>query len=278
MTDARQATPELPASLALVGAGKMGGAMLAGWLAAGLDPRAVTVVDPHPSDTMRALAERSGVSLNPPGLPAPPEVLVLAIKPQALAAAAPGLLPFLSAGTMIVSILAGQTVSDIARACPGARAIVRAMPNLPAAIGRGATGAYPSPEVSEAQRAVAAGLLGAVGSVEWVEREDEIDAVTAVSGSGPAYLFHLVECLAAAGEAAGLESGLSARLARATIVGAADLLRATGEDPARLRENVTSPGGTTAAALAVLQGEGGLGPLMTEAVLAARRRAAELSG
>ncbi len=265
----------LPASLVLAGAGKMGGAMLNGWLAGGLPAERVGVIDPTPSADLVS----RGFVLDPADASAPsPEVLVLAIKPQTLDSAGPDLARFAGPGTLVVSVLAGKTVADLARALPGAGAFVRAMPNLPASIGRGATGAYAGPDTTSRQRDVANGLLGANGVVEWVEREELIDAVTAVSGSGPAYLFHLVECLAAAGVAAGLESGLAGRLARATVTGAAALLDSSDLEPAELRRNVTSPGGTTAAALDIFMSDDGLGPLMRKAVSAAKRRAGELSG
>jgi pyrroline-5-carboxylate reductase len=271
-------TPDLPSSLILVGAGKMGAAMLQGWLSAGLDPAGVAVIEPSPSPELTALAASSGFRLNPePAGTQPPEILVLGIKPQMLDQVGPGLAAFIGRDTLVVSILAGKTVAGIATAMPGSRAVVRAMPNLPASIGRGATGAYASPGTSARQRAMAAALLAANGLVEWVAREDLIDAVTAVSGSGPAYVFHLVECLAQAGVAAGLEAEVAQRLAQATIEGAGELLRTSALDPATLRRNVTSPGGTTAAALDVLMAEDGLGPLMRRAVEAAKRRAAELA-
>jgi pyrroline-5-carboxylate reductase len=271
-------TPDLPSSLILVGAGKMGAAMLQGWLSAGLDPAGVAVIEPSPSPELTALAASSGFRLNPePAGTQPPEILVLGIKPQMLDQVGPGLAAFIGRDTLVVSVLAGKTVAGIATAMPGSRAVVRAMPNLPASIGRGATGAYASPGTSARQRAMAAALLAANGLVEWVASEDLIDAVTAVSGSGPAYVFHLVECLAQAGVAAGLEAEVAQRLAQATIEGAGELLRTSALDPATLRRNVTSPGGTTAAALDVLMAEDGLGPLMRRAVEAAKRRAAELA-
>lgn len=253
--------------------------MLDGWLALGLDPGRVTVIDPQPSADLAARAREHGFPLRPraDGV-APPAVLVLAVKPQTLEGAGPGLSGLVGPEALVVSVLAGKTVADLRRALPGARAVVRAMPNLPAAIRRGATGAYAGPTVDERGRRYAHAVLSAVGLVEWIDREELIDAVTALSGSGPAYLFHLAECLAEAGAAAGLEPALADRLARATLVGAAALMDETGEAPARLRENVTSPGGTTAAALDVLRGERGLAPLMRDAVLAAKRRAAELAG
>ncbi|MGO9005169.1 MAG: pyrroline-5-carboxylate reductase [Beijerinckiaceae bacterium] len=266
-----------PASLLLVGAGRMGGALLRGWLDLGLEGRRISVLEPQPSPQIRELCNARGVRL---GLPdRPPEVLVLAIKPQMLEAAAPALLAVAREATLIVSILAGKRIADIAVRLPRAPAIVRAMPNLPAAIGRGMTGAVANGAVTAAQRACADRLLTAVGRVEWLADESHVDAVTAVSGSGPAYVFHLTECLAAAGRAAGLPSDVAERLARATVEGAGALLASEPEtSPAQFRLDVTSPGGTTAAALAVLIGEDGLAPLMERAVLAAQRRAQELSG
>jgi pyrroline-5-carboxylate reductase len=274
-----ESVPALPSSLVLVGAGKMGGAMLEGWLGVGLPGRAVTVVDPHPSETLTRLAKARGIALNPVDGPRAPEALVLATKPQMLDEAAPQVNRLVGPGTLVVSILAGKTVRDLRARLPNARAVVRAMPNLPASIGRGATGAAANGEVSEAQRRMADALLRSVGVVEWLASEDLIDAVTAVSGSGPAYIFHLAECLAEAGVAAGLPGELSERLARATVTGAGELLFQSDLSPATLRQNVTSPGGTTAAALEVLTRDpGGMRDLMRQAVAAAKRRAGELSG
>jgi pyrroline-5-carboxylate reductase len=269
----------LPSSLVLVGAGKMGGAMLEGWLAVGLDPATAAVIDPQPSRAIVELCAGRGVPLNPPlAALVAPEVLVLAIKPQSLDGAAAGIAPLAGPDTLVVSILAGKTVADLSARVPAARAVVRAMPNLPASIGRGATGAFASADVSPAQRGTAQTLLASVGIVEWVEEEALIDAVTALSGSGPAYVFHVVECLARAGAAAGLPPELAERLARATVAGAGALLAESPLPASTLRENVTSPGGTTAAALAVLMAADGLDPLMRKAVAAAKRRAEELSG
>ena len=269
----------MPATLVLVGAGKMGGAMLEGWLKVGMDPRGVTVLDPNPSPEMTALCSGRGMALNPAEPRSEPEALVLATKPQMLDQAASSVDRLLGPQTLLVSILAGKTIADLRARLPGARAIVRAMPNLPASIGRGATGAAASPEVDEGQRQTADALLRSVGLVEWLPSEDLIDAVTAVSGSGPAYVFHLVECLAEAGIAAGLPSDLAGRLARATVTGAGELLVQSDLPPGRLRENVTSPGGTTAAALEILMADpGGMTELMRKAVAAAKRRAEELAG
>ena len=268
----------LPSSLILIGAGKMGGSMLEGWLKVGMKPSGVTVIDPRPSEEMTHFCTEKGIALNPVD-PAAPEALVLAIKPQMLDDAAPALNGYLDPQTLIISILAGKTIGDLKSRLPAASAIVRAMPNLPASIGRGATGASANAEVSEKQRLMADALLSSNGIVEWLPSEDLIDAVTAVSGSGPAYVFHLVECLAEAGAAAGLPAELAERLARATVTGAGELLFQSDLPPATLRQNVTSPGGTTAAALEVLMRDpDGLKALMREAVAAAKRRAQELAG
>jgi pyrroline-5-carboxylate reductase len=269
----------LPQSLILVGAGKMGGAMLEGWLKVGLRPQGLTVLDPRPSEAMTALCSDRGIALNPAKAAAAPDVMVLATKPQMLDDAAASVNELLGPKTLVISILAGKTMGNLRSRLPGAGALIRAMPNLPASIGRGATGAAASAEVTPAQRAMADTLLRANGLVEWVASEDLIDAVTAVSGSGPAYVFHLVECLAKAGVAAGLPQDLAERLARQTVTGAGELLFQSDLSPATLRQNVTSPGGTTAAALTVLMAkEGGLEGLMRQAVAAAKQRAAELSG
>jgi pyrroline-5-carboxylate reductase len=263
----------------LFGAGKMGGAMLEGWLAGGLPPSAVTVIDPRPSAALAALAGH-GLVLNPaPDALGHPEVVILAIKPQTLDAAAAGLIAVSAATPLVLSVLAGKTIADIRARAPRLTRIIRAMPNTPAAVGRGITGCAASSAVTDADRAVATRLLTAIGAVEWVGDEALIDAVTAVSGSGPAYVFHLVEALAAAGVAAGLPADQALRLARRTVEGAGELLYRQADVPAgTLRENVTSPGGTTAAALSVLMPEGGLTTLMTKAVAAAKQRAHELSG
>jgi len=273
------AAPVLPRSLVLVGAGKMGGAMLEGWLATGLDPRGVTILDPFAGEGVAALCAENGMALNPAAPAAGPDALVLATKPQMLDEAAGPVDAIVGPSTVVISILAGKTIADLRARLPRARAIVRAMPNLPASIGRGATGAAASPEVDERQRLIADALLRSVGIVEWLPSEDLVDAVTAVSGSGPAYVFHLAECLAEAGVVAGLPADLAARLARATVTGAGELLLQSDLDPASLRRNVTSPGGTTAAALEVLMAErGGMAGLMRQAVAAAKRRAGELAG
>lgn len=272
-------TASLPQSLVLIGAGKMGGAMLEGWLRIGIKPAGISLIDPKPSDEIVELAGEKGMRLNPSAKEIPPvEVLVLATKPQMLDTAAPAVQAFIHPKTLLISILAGKTLSDLAARLPNAGAIIRAMPNLPASVQRGATAAAPGKGVSAAQRATADALLASIGKVEWLDDEALIDAVTAVSGSGPAYVFHMVECLAAAGVEAGLPADVAERLARATVEGAGELLFQSPLPPGTLRQNVTSPGGTTAAALEVLMAEDGLKPLMRKAVAAAKRRAGELSG
>lgn len=269
----------LPQSLVLLGAGKMGGAMLEGWLRIGMNPSGISLIDPHPSDEIVALAQEKGMALNPTADSiAPADVLVLATKPQMLDTAAPAVQAFIHPKTLLISILAGKTLGNLSARLPTANAIIRAMPNLPAAVQRGVTAAAPGPGVTGAQRAMADALLGSIGRVEWLDDEGLIDAVTAVSGSGPAYVFHLVECLAAAGAEAGLPPAIAERLARATVEGAGEMLFQSPLPPATLRQNVTSPGGTTAAALGVLMADEGLKPLMVKAVAAAKRRAGELSG
>jgi pyrroline-5-carboxylate reductase len=259
----------------LAGAGKMGGALLSGWLARGLDPNRVAVIDPHLSDEIRALAAR-GVRLNPATATADGvAALVLAVKPQTFGEAGPALRPLIGPSTVVVSIMAGTTIAVLDAACGGN--IVRAMPNTPAAIGRGITVAVAAKGVNDQQRATADALLRATGAVEWIDDEALMDAVTAVSGSGPAYVFLLAEELARAGVAAGLPADLATRLARETVAGSGELLRRSDLDAATLRQNVTSPGGTTAAALSVLMGENGLKELMTHAVAAAAHRSKELA-
>ncbi|WP_316201333.1 MULTISPECIES: pyrroline-5-carboxylate reductase [unclassified Bradyrhizobium] len=260
-------------TIALAGAGKMGGAMLTGWLSQGLDPSRVVVIDPMPSAEIGALATR-GVRLNPAEAPEA-ETLVIAVKPQMFREAGPTLKRCVGASTLVVSIMAGTTIAALQEVVGGA--VVRAMPNTPAAIGRGITVAVPAPDVSAAQRAIADALLRATGAVEWVEDEALMDAVTAVSGSGPAYVFLLAEELARAGVAAGLPEALATKLARDTVSGAGELLHRSELSAATLRQNVTSPGGTTAAALAVLMGADGFGPLLTRAVAAAAARSKELA-
>ena len=263
--------------LALVGAGKMGGAMLQGWLDLGLAAGNVVALEPQPSDELTALAQR-GLVLNPVLRAAGKfSVVVLAVKPQVAPEVLAGVTKMVGEGTLVMSIMAGRTLAFLEKQMPNA-AIVRAMPNTPAAIGRGITVAVANPKVTAKQREIAHKLLAATGSVEWIDDENLMDAVTAVSGSGPAYVFLLVEALAQAGVAAGLPEALAAKLARETVAGSGELLHRSPLDPAILRKNVTSPGGTTAAALEVLLGRGGLDSLLRQAVVAATKRSRDLAG
>jgi pyrroline-5-carboxylate reductase len=272
---AAQPLAQVQDTIVLAGAGKMGGAMLSGWLAQGLDPKRVVVIEPHPSDDISALTAK-GMALNPsPQQIGAVATLVIALKPQTFREAGAMLQSFVGPSTLVVSIMAGTTIASITEACGGM--VVRAMPNTPAAIGRGITVAVAANNVSPAQRAVADALLRATGSVEWVDDENLMDAVTAVSGSGPAYIFLLAEELARAGVAAGLPADLATRLARETVAGSGELLHRSDAPAATLRQNVTSPGGTTAAALEVLMGPDGMQSLLTRAVAAATRRSKELA-
>jgi pyrroline-5-carboxylate reductase len=270
---------DLPSFLILIGAGKMGAAMLEGWLATGMRGEDIAILDPHATKEVAATAKAYGIQFNAPlGHIPRASAIVLAVKPQSLDAVAPVLQALIHPGALLLSILAGKSIADLSQRLAGEFSIVRAMPNLPASVRRGVTAAVANRLVSPGQRTMANALLRAVGKVEWLGDERLIDAVTAVSGSGPAYVFHLVEALAAAGAAAGLPSPLAERLARATVEGAGEMLYKSDLPPGILRQNVTSPGGTTAAALEVLMGEGGLTPLMRKTVAAAKRRAEELSG
>jgi pyrroline-5-carboxylate reductase len=265
----------LHGTIALAGAGKMGCAMLTGWLAGGLDARRVVVIEPHPSPEIGALAAQ-GIRLNLAAQDTGEvDTLVVAVKPQSFREAGNTFKPFTGPSTLVVSIMAGTTIASLEAVCGGS--VVRAMPNTPAAIGRGITVAVAAKRVSAAQRAIADALLRATGAVEWVDKESLMDAVTAVSGSGPAYVFLLAEELARAGIAAGLPAELAARLARETVAGSGELLHRSELAPATLRQNVTSPGGTTAAALDVLMGPNGLQPLLTRAVAAATQRSKDLA-
>jgi pyrroline-5-carboxylate reductase len=269
---------ELSGTLVLVGAGKMGSALLEGWLRLGLDLNRVAVLEPQPTPDIANLTAR-GLKLNPAmNVVHAPAAVVIAVKPQNAAQVMPLLAPVVGPSTVVLSIMAGITLAFLTEALPAGSAIVRSMPNTPAAIGRGITVAVPNPQVGPAQRDLVHRLLAATGSVEWVADEALLDPVTAVSGSGPAYVFLLAESLAKAGAAAGLPSDLAARLARATVAGSGELLHQSPLDPATLRQNVTSPGGTTAAALEVLMADEGLDRVMREAVAAATRRSRELAG
>lgn len=265
----------LNGSIVLAGAGKMGGAMLTGWLAQGVAADKLAVIDPAPSSEIAALAAK-GLRINP----AQAELgnvaaLVVAVKPQMFLDAAPQLRTHVALSTLVLSIMAGVPIAKLSQACGGK--VVRAMPNTPAAIGRGVTVAVAESGVEKSQCDIADALLRATGNVEWIEDEALMDAVTAVSGSGPAYVFLLAEELARAGVAAGLSPDLATRLARETVAGSGELLHRSDLSSETLRKNVTSPGGTTAAALDVLMGPGGFQPLLTRAVAAAAKRSRELA-
>jgi pyrroline-5-carboxylate reductase len=271
---------ELPGPLLLAGAGKMGGALLEGWLARGVAPNQILVQDPAPSAHAEALLKRHNIEItySVAGARAgPPSVIVLAVKPQIMDAVIEPLAKLAGPRTLVLSIAAGRTIASLERHLSAGAAVIRAMPNTPAAIGRGITVCVANRAVSPEQRRLSTELLGAVGEVAWVEDEALMDAVTALSGSGPAYVFLLAECLAEAGRAAGLDAGLARRLAIETVAGAGELMHRYGTDPAILRENVTSPGGTTAAALAILMGSGGLKDLLERAVAEATGRSRELA-
>ena len=265
--------------LLLVGCGKMGSALLAGWLRHDIGNKDVLVIEPldgkylekHFNVTVLDSLDKLNVEFTP-------NIIVFAVKPQAMDGIVPNYGRFVRSETMFLSIAAGKPTSYFQRQLGDAAAIVRSMPNTPAAVGQGITVAYRNDSVSEAQKLIATKLLGAVGEVGWVEEESLIDGVTAVSGSGPAYVFLMIECLAQAGVKVGLDPVLAEQLARATVAGSGELARQSTDSASALRQNVTSPGGTTAAALDVLMGKNGLQELMSQAVLAAEKRSRELSG
>lgn len=268
----------LQGPLLLAGAGKMGGAILEGLLARGLDARQVIVQDPSPAPAVVSFLADHAIDVMPAvdALTQPPAVILIAVKPQVIEEVLPGLARLAGPQTLVLSIAAGRRLANFEKHFPRA-GVVRSMPNTPAAIQRGITVAVANANVTPVQRALADALLSSVGEVVWVDDEAMLDPVTAVSGSGPAYVFLLAECLAEAGRAAGLDAALAEKLARATVIGSAALLEASPLAPAELRRNVTSPGGTTAAALEVLGGEEGLQKLLTAAVAAATKRGRELA-
>lgn len=259
----------------LVGAGKMGLALARGWLAGGLPPDRLVLVDPFAGDAARAFADEHSVRLLKSIEHVLTHVLVLAVKPQSMTEVLRQVRPAVGKHTLAISIAAGIALRTL-REGLGTERVIRTMPNTPAQVGKGITGAV-GLDISAADRELAGLLLGAAGQVVWFEEEGKLDAVTAVSGSGPAYVFYLVEALAVAGMRQGLEPGQAMQLARQTVIGAAALMEAEPQSVSVLRENVTSPKGTTAAALAVLMAPtDGLEPLMDRAVLAARLRSEEL--
>jgi len=264
--------------LLLVGCGKMGSALLDGWLKQGVKAADVLVVEPAADPTRVSVPAGVTVVPSPDRIPAGfrPAVVLLAVKPQTMDAAAPRYAGY--RGALVMSIAAGKRIDSFERQFGADAAVVRVMPNTPAAVGRGMSVLCANRNASPAQRKAAEELMAAVGETAWIEDEGLMDAVTAVSGSGPAYVFLLIETLARAGEAAGLPPALAAQLAKATVAGSGELARLAADPPAQLRVNVTSPGGTTAAALSVLMADDGLQPLMTKAVAAATQRGKELGG
>ncbi len=271
---------KLSGTLLLVGAGKMGSAMLDGWIARGLKPKQIAIIEPQPQKSIKVLTRR-GVALN--GKPGPKAkadaaAIVIAVKPQTAPDAVPPLGLYAGKSTLVLSIMAGRTIGFLEKALPSGTAIVRAMPNTPAAIGRGISVAVANANVTARQRKLATDLLAAIGKVEWVKDEALIDAVTALSGSGPAYVFLLAEAMTKAGIAAGLPADLAARLARETVAGSGELLHRSELDATTLRQNVTSPGGTTAAALEILMGPAGFDELLAKAIAAATARSRQLAG
>lgn len=266
--------------LVLVGCGKMGGALLDRWVKAGLAAADVLVVEPAGKEAAGGAAAKARFVAGVADLPAKltPRIIVLAVKPQVMGDVLPLLSKFGSGGTLILSIAAGFRSGGIIDALGEGTPVIRAMPNTPAAVGKGMSAIVRSEGASAEDHALVEALLGAVGEVAWVDSEDDLDAVTALSGSGPAYVFHLVEAMASAGERVGLSEDTARRLARQTIIGAAALLETSDEDASTLRRNVTSPKGTTEAALEILMAEDGLGDLMRKAIRAAAKRGRELSG
>jgi pyrroline-5-carboxylate reductase len=259
--------------LVLLGCGKMGSAMLAGWLGRGLSPDAVHVQDPKPSDWLKA----RGVRLNE-DLPQDPAVVLVAVKPQMMNDALPSLEALGNGSTLFLSVAAGTPIATYERMLGGETPVIRAMPNTPAAVGQGITAIVGNARATEAQMDLAEELLSAIGEVVRIEDEAQMNAVTGVSGSGPAYVFHMIESLAAAGEAQGLAPELAMQLAKATVAGAGALAMQSEESPEQLRKNVTSPNGTTQAGLEVLMDEtSGLPPLMKATVRAAADRSRELA-
>lgn len=265
-----------PESILLVGCGKMGSALMDGWIGQGTSPDEVFVIDPMQPTLPDGVAGGAAFEDIPDGFTA--SVVVLAVKPQVMDAVLAPYHALVQPDTVFLSIAAGRTVASFEAVLGDDARIVRAMPNTPAAVGRGITVLIGNGHVTTAQRDACEALMTAVGKVAWVDDEGLIDAVTGVSGSGPAYVFHLVEAMAAAGISAGLSPDLAMLLARETVAGSGELLAQSAEPAATLRENVTSPGGTTAAALDILMADEGLIELMTRAIMRATERSRELAG
>ncbi len=272
-------TLKLDGPLLLAGAGNMGYALLSGWLERGLDPANIIVQDPAPSSRIKQQLDWHGIRVRAEvrSLPEPPAVLLMAVKPQVMDQVFPPLGQLARKKTVVLSVAAGRRIDGLEAYLAPEIAVVRAMPNTPSSVGRGITVAVGNRHRMPPQRETCDQLLRAVGEVAWIDDEGLMDAVTAVSGSGPAYVFYLAECLAKAGIDAGLPPQLAQQLASWTVAGAGELLHRSDLEPALLRQNVTSPNGTTFAALQVLMDENGLAKLMREAVAAATRRSRELA-
>jgi pyrroline-5-carboxylate reductase len=273
-------TLKLDGTLLLAGAGNMGGAMLAGWLEQGLSANQILVQDPGPPPAVASLLAKAGITPQAaiPPLAQPPAVILVAVKPQEMDKVFPPLAKLAGPKTVVLSIAAGRTIAGFEKYLAKGIGVVRAMPNTPAAVGRGITVCCPNAHVTPAQIEACTALLRAIGEVAWVTDEALIDPVTAVSGSGPAYVFYLVEAIAAAGVKAGLPADLALQLARHTVAGSGELLHRSDLSAEQLRKNVTSPNGTTHAALQVLMAPDGLQPVMDKAIAAASRRSKELAG
>lgn len=264
-------------SVVLVGAGAMGGALLRGWLENNvLDVSASAVFDPAIDLSLSAYCERSGLAVNPASAPGNVQYMVAAIKPQMAAAVLPAFSP-IAAGAITISVMAGRSIATIETELGSKSRVVRAMPNLPAGVGAGITGIFADPSISNQNRREIAGLLNAVGETAWVETEDAIDWVTAISGSGPAYYFLLTEALQDAARSLGLSDDIAAQLARSTLIGSGAMAAQDPRTIQKMRMSVTSPGGTTAAALDIYEKEAALRQLVKSAVAAAANRATELT-
>jgi pyrroline-5-carboxylate reductase len=270
---------KLSGTLVLVGAGKMGGAMLEGWLKAGADPKRIVALDPNPPAEVKALLEKNGIRHNPAtDSVTDAEVILVAVKPQVMDEVLTPLRGLAKSNPLILSVAAGKTIAKLAAHFGETASIIRTIPNTPAAIGRGITAMFCNEHVSAKQTELATQLLSSIGEVVRVEHEEQIDWATGVSGSGPAYVFWFTECMTAAGEKLGFSREVAEKLARATVAGSGELMHQSGIDAATLRQNVTSPKGTTYEALQVLMADDGMKPLVEKAVAAAARRAKELAG